>query len=99
LHAAADCKTRFDALKPLLPPNGRVFLPPGETHYGDREGDLRLGSDGAGDHRPPGFLWQTSAVAPDTAVRDLPNLKTTFRQIGNAITGRNRAPATECPPQ
>jgi hypothetical protein len=104
-NAAADCKTRFDALKPLLPANGRVWiLPPGETDYGDEASLVKTAQDiFAWAPTEPAivglmaFLWQSNAVAPATAVRDLPNLKSAFRQIGSAISGRNKPPITTCP--
>jgi hypothetical protein len=110
-NSAADCKTRFDALKLLLPQGGRVWiLPPGVTGtagrgYGD-ETSLIATAQGIFAWAPTEpailgfevFLWQSNAVAPDIAVRDLPSLKATFRQIGSIITGRNQTPISNCPP-
>jgi len=110
---AANCKANMDALRPLLPANGRTWIiTAGTTGYGTESylvADAQAMYDWASIDPAVigmlGFVWSKSILCPPDcthpAVKELPLLLAKYRQLGDLITGRgNIAPKTdaECPP-
>src|SRR4029077_3926014 len=94
-QGVADCQNKVNALKPMLPPGGRVWiLPLGVASVYNSEAQLVQQAQDMYDWAKDEpaiigftvFVWQSNMVAPDLAVRDLPNLKAKYREIGNLIT-------------